>query len=184
MIKATVHFKVFDMKLKSIIHVLCVIILFVSCGVNDDKEIDVVTGLHLFDANGSALGLWNEPNDNLGDALCYPNPSNGILSLASQDQIIKVWILEGNCMASSDETIREDASTLNYTIGKIEEQQIREIPIIDFNGIITLNLTDLGEGFYRIFYMTVPEDLFWQNVYVDPNITSFQDLLFINDACN
>ena len=57
---------------------ICLIasLLFSACG-TDYKKIDAVTGLHLYDANGSAVGLWNSPNDNMDPStLIFPNPNN------------------------------------------------------------------------------------------------------------
>ena len=76
--------------IKLTILVLCCFAIF-SCSDDEDPvkicepnepdyvEINVITGMDFFDANGSAIGRWGFPNHKNGDALVFPIPSTGVL---------------------------------------------------------------------------------------------------------
>ena len=61
-------------------------------------SIDVVTGLDLFDENGSPIGRWKFPNQKPGNGSTFPNPSTGIVSIYNTQKIerknlnLRTWI--------------------------------------------------------------------------------------------
>lgn len=172
------------------------LVLF-SCGKDDDPvkvcesddpaftEINVITGMDFFDFNGSSLGRWGFPNHKTGEALVYPNPSTGVLSVSNQVKIETIWLTPVVCLKDS---ITSDITTLSqdleFTATQIESIQIKTVITPDFNNNINLNFGDVAKGMYRLFYQIDSGEIFWYNLYIDPSATNFPDFDFMENGCN
>lgn len=149
------------------------------------KDLDIVTGLDFFDDNGAAIGRWKSPNHNPGEISTYPIPNNGNLFVFSLETIVHIWLIPATCQTDS---ITFDIPTLsknlNYTITELENAQVKDIPLTDFNNQVALNFDDVSAGFYKIFFELENGDLFWQNLYIDPAASNFPTFNFLDNLCD
>ena len=149
------------------------------------QELEIITGLDFFDENGAAIGRWKSPNHNPGEITTYPNPNTGNAFVYSPNKIVRIWLIPSCCATDSTTTdIPSLSQDLTYTISQLENAQVKDISLIDFNNSTALNFNDVSAGFYKIFYELENEDLFWQNLYIDPSATNFPTFDFLNNLCN
>ncbi len=161
------------------------LLFIISCDNNDDSEnigndatrLDLVTGINIRSSvNAPDVQLGN-PNITMNtDFRIFPNPPIGTVFLTSAREIEEVWIIEGNAEKSFQET---DFSTLLrpdlYTEDDIDSQAILKFP--DQNvGNITLDLTDLNIGYYRVF-VKMDGNLYWDNIYVSDGSVAIEQLI-------
>ena len=144
---------------------------------NDATRLDLVTGVHIrSSANAPEIQLGN-PNITMNtDFRLFPNPPIGTVFLTSVRAIEEVWITEGNAEKSFQET---DFSVLLhpnlYTEDDIDSQAI--LKFSDQNtGNITLDLTDLNIGYYRVF-VKIDGNLYWDNIYVSDGSVAIEQLI-------
>ncbi len=148
-------------------------------------SIDVITGMDFFDDNGNPIGRWKSPNHNPGNSFTYPNPNIGTVSIFSQQNIVRIWLLPATCLTDSvTMDIPALSEDLNYEISELEDVQIKDISIPNFNNQISLDFSDVAIGFYRIFYQMESGALFWQNLYIDPTATNIPTFDFLDDLCD
>lgn len=147
-------------------------------------ELQVITGIDLFDANGSPIGRWKTPNDKPGDASVFPNPGIDLVALYSPQPLIHVWLIPTDCVLDS---ITADIPALSqdlfYEIDDLEAVQIKDIPLTGANNQINLDLSDVPKGFYKVFFQIESEELFWQNIYVDPSAADIPSFEELDGAC-
>ena len=161
--------------------------IFVSCDSNESdapnfEDLDVVTGITLTDFNGAPIGTWNQPNDKAGEVSIFPNPFSGQLFLQSPVDIERIWILPANCNTTDlSNDIPELSQNISHSLEDIEEASIKNFPLIQLNNnnMLALNLEDINEGFYKLFYETTSGDIRWINTC---NFTSYPDPSNINSA--
>lgn len=171
---------------------LCASLLLVACeestGPDDDdrkfSNIDVVTGLYLFDDNGNAVGRWRDPNDNRNDITAFPVPGNGIISVFGLTNISDIYLVPATCLYDSTtvDIIGQSEST-GFDIEDIEEFDVAKIENTGNAELLQFNFTDQNAGFYRLFYVQDSETIYRQNIYFDPSITNFPDFAFLDDIC-
>ena len=148
-------------------------------------DLDIVTGLDLYDDNGNPMGRWKSPNHNPGAVYTFPIPSAGTVSLHSQQQIVRVWLIPATCYNDSTTfDIPALSQNLDFEISELETAQIKDIPIPNFNNQINLDFSDVAAGFYRLFYQLNNGELFWENVYIDPNATNIASFEFLDGLCD
>ncbi len=195
-------FKVFYQKIKNrkmkrtllFLNILFLINL-VSCKSDDTQndptdepiyqELDIVTGLDFFDENGAPLGRWKSPNHNPGEISTYPNPNNGNAFIYSPNKIIRIWLIPTSCATDSTTTdILTLSQDLTYTVAELENLQVKDITLTDFNNSIALNFNDVSAGFYKIFFELENGDLNWQNLYIDPAASNFPTFDFLDNLCD
>ncbi|MFK7771367.1 MAG: hypothetical protein AB8F94_04475 [Saprospiraceae bacterium] len=168
---------------------------FMSCKSDDNtnkpmdetvyQELGIVTGLDFFDNNGSPIGQWELPNHNPGEISTYPIPNNGNVFVYSPNKIVRIWLIPATCtIDSSSDDIPTLSQDLTYTIAELENVQVKDIPLTDFNTQVALNFNDVSAGFYKIFFEVESGDLFWQNLYIDPTASNFPTFDFLDNLCN
>lgn len=149
------------------------------------EELGTVTGLDFFDDNGAAIGRWKSPNHNPGEISTYPIPNNGNVFVYSLNKIVRIWLIPGTCaIDSTTEDIPSLSQDLTYTISELENVQVKDISLTDFNNQVALNFNDVSAGFYKIFFELENGDLFWQNLYIDPAASNFPTFDFIDNLCH
>ena len=149
------------------------------------QELSIVTGLDFFDDNGAELGRWKSPNHNPGEATAYPNPNNGDAFVYSPNKIVRIWLIPATCVTdSTTANIPTLSQDLTYSISELENAQVKNISLTDFNNSVALNLNDVIAGFYKMFFELENGDLFWQNLYIDPAASSFSTFDFLDDLCD
>lgn len=155
-----------------------------SLEVSDFRDIDIVTGLDLYDFNGTPVGSWEKPNHKPGDAFVFPIPNNGIVSFNSQLAIKNIWIVAASCAKDELNTgIETESNQLVFSTSDIEAASVQSF--LDLNqSSLQLNLQDRAEGFYKLFYQNNSDELFWYNMYIDPDQENYPDIDVLDNACN
>jgi len=182
------------MKITSILRYLLLslgVLFFLSSCLIDTfsktENLDTITGLELFDENGSPIGLWQQPNNRRGDNLIFPVPSSGIINLVAQRDATgnpinfqRVIIRNGSCCMEQKNEARDDV----FTLDRISSFPVEDIDMgIDDFSFFQIDMTSFGEGFYKIFMQLENDSIFWQNVYIDPSSTNFSDFTFLDTVC-
>ncbi len=176
----------------SLMLLLCMIMVFSACTdvmVNKTQELDyqslrAVTGLDMLDASGASMGKWKTPNQNPGDGILFPVPGNGNIAFLGSEEFRKIWITPATCVIDTTNTNIEIASlSISVDIEDIEEIALEEY---DASGnTFNLDLSNLGQGFYKIFYLTESGgDVNWVNYYLDPNYNGAPDIDLLDMECN
>ena len=182
--------------MKSINFILIILFLSVLFSCKDKMEedasveyqaIDVITGVDFMDANGQPIGRWGFPNHKKSeDTFIYPIPNNGIFSVSTfnQQTVKRIWLVAADCMRDS---VTIDIPTLSqnltFTVVELETAQLKDISTPDFMDAIQLDFTDVAAGFYKLFYQMDSDEIFWYNMYIDPNVTNFPDFDFMDNNC-
>jgi len=163
-----------------------------SVGCKDDdsssnfEKINTVTGISYFDENASAIGRWQFPNEKETDILLFPVPAVDVITLASQEPLKNVWVILGDC---EDEDVGEEipqmSQSLNYEVSEIEARQILAFTGTELSDeFLTINISSLDEGFYRMFFETELGEIFWKNFYKSNEPLSGQDIgAVLDNAC-
>ncbi len=183
--------------MKQFLLVLCTgFVLFTfSCKSNDDDNpeeqlsytnIDVVTGLNLTDPSGAPIGQWRSPNSNRGDIAIFPNPAVDVVFVSSQNEDIRhIRIVAADCLIdSTTANIPELSTNLTFTLDEIEAAQLRDIPVDNFNGSLSLDFSDLPAGFYKVFFEQTSGDINWENIYLNSNSSGPIDFEWLDNQCN
>jgi hypothetical protein len=151
---------------------------------SDYTHIDIVTGIRLFDANGSAIGQWRSPNDNTGEISAFPNPNIGTLLVISPQDIVRIVLVPANCLLdSTTENIPILSESLEYSEEELEVVKIKDLPIMAGNNQLALDFTDVPPNFYRLFVQVAGGVFFWQNLYIDPSANNVPSLEVLDTAC-
>lgn len=160
------------------------LLLFISCesgsSVNDLK---VVTGIDLYDINASPIGRWRTANEISGSLVVYPNPSTGIIYLATQNLPKRLWLVPAECKSESEISETELSDMLNFTRTEIENNSTITINDDNFSIGAAINFQEVDAGFYKLFYELESGSIFWKNLYIDPNKINIPDLNFLDDLC-
>ena len=157
-------------KLTTIISIAFLSIMTFNCNNDDDpkfKEIDAVTGIKMVDENGGSLGVWGIPNEKASSISVFPIPAKSIFIIESELPLKNIWIISGACETDDlDTDISELSLAIDYQISEIEELQLINIPSTEINGnSIAVDVSDLQEGIYRIFFETESNEVYWKNVF-------------------
>jgi len=147
-------------------------------------DIDIVTGMDLFDPSGLAIGTWREANDNRQDILAYPVPSDGSFFVNNLGLTKRIMIIPARCYNDTiTENIRIESEDLAYDIEDIEALQVGDFEIDGTGGPMLFQPPNLSQGFYRLFYIIDNETIYRQNIYIDPAATGVLDLSILESAC-
>ncbi len=171
------------LKLKLLIPALLIVVL-TGCGEKEQLVLPVfdspvVTGYHLRDDNGQALGKVGAPNTNtstdppgianpLLEFFSYPNPSRGtsfqtaIFNGNASREIVRVWLTPARYI---NEGIVPN--TLGATLASSYGRPLREFTLELEEGFnnIAFNTEDLPAGYYRI-YVQRGSFLLWDNLLI------------------
>ena len=113
------------------------------------------------------------------------NPNNGNAFIYSPNKIIRIWLIPTSCATDSTTTgILTLSQDLTYTVAELENLQVKDITLTDFNNSIALNFNDVSAGFYKIFFELENGDLNWQNLYIDPAASNFPTFDFLDNLCD
>lgn len=170
--------------------VISMVLYFTSCAdvtvtkTTDYASLSAVTGLNLADESGAPIGTWNSPNNKTGNAAVYPIPGNGNVSIFSSECLTKIWITPASCVI---DTVNQNIPSLSQSI-EIDLDEVEDLALEEYDAsgnIFQLDLSNLGQGFYKIFYQIGPnEEIFWTNYYIDPNFSNVPDIDLLDMQCN
>ncbi len=181
--------------MKKIMMWLLVLPLFAACS-NDDPDsadpmqIDLITGLVLYNETGIPIMEFGNPNEKLKQsspaedrsiyspfvAVVYPNPARQIIHLQSQESIAAIWLVKGKKSISFKNEDFEELVT-GYAYPESELDQISIYHAAISGTTITLDLSAHEKGFYRLFIKTELANQYWTNIYVDPAFTDFDTFI-------
>ena len=182
--------------------ILLLLVTFLS-GCKNDKDpapeydqIDIVTGIYL---RNELAQLWNShgnPNsnilvnniakdDNEGQGLVveginrivmYPNPCSSIIYIHSPIELSKVWIIPAKPISAFQSVNFENKfNESSYDENKIDQVATKNIKV-EANEFV-VNISDLEQGFYRIFVKDKNGGLKWDNIFVDRGIENWESYL-------
>lgn len=173
--------------MKKLVSLSLLAILLISCGGKESyEELDAVTGIYLFDINGSIIGDWNVPNDNRRDYTVYPNPSDGNVSLFIPSRTgakpKAIWVVPGKCEASDDNDIL--TADIEFSVDEIQNASVlSDINLDHITSNVQLALTSLSEGFYKVFFQDENDGVYWQNIFISPGTLNFPDNSLLDAVC-
>lgn len=171
------------LKLKLLIPTLLLVVL-AGCGEKEQLvlpvfEPPVLTGYHLRDDNGQALGNVGAPNTNtstdspgianpLLEFFSYPNPSRGnvfqttIFTGISSNEPVRVWVTPARYI---DEL--NASNSLGATLVTSHGRPLQEFTLELKEGFnnIAINTEDFPAGYYRI-YVQRGSFLLWDNLLI------------------
>ena len=163
---------------------LLTLTLLISCGEKEQLilplfEPPILTGYHLRDANGQALGNVGTPNTNtstdppgianpLLEFFSFPNPANGsffsvaIFTGIDTGETARIWLTTANYI---DEL--GSANTLGASVVSSDGRPIRDFNLQLQEGFNNLNVNTVGlpSGYYRI-YLQHGSLLLWDNLLI------------------
>lgn len=165
-----------------------------ACGDSekDDEEaaqsfmdVDVVTGLRLYDPNGAAIGLWRDPNDKPGEVTFYPNPAGDFVGMFSQGPaVVRLWIVAADCLHDTETAdIEGQSGSLAFAVSDVSGIAVRELGSGDPATALSIDASELAPGLYRLFVEMEAGGVYWQNMYIDPSKGSFPDFGFLDGLC-
>ena len=135
------------------------------------QKIDIITGLQLYDANGIPIGNWRSPNDLLTEASIFPNPTNGFVHVSSLQNIEQLWLIESSCLHDTiHEHIFQEAQETVFTINDFQELSIMDVQVDQPTTQLSLDISHLSTGLYRVFIQLKTGQITWQNIFYQPNI--------------
>lgn len=153
------------------------------------QEIDIVTGLNLFDENGAPLGRLALPNDKKGDAAVYPIPAIDVVFVEVQaGSIDTIYIVPATC---ADDGVPQDVplqlEDITYTRAELEAATGNDpAHIYSWQSGVQRTAIDVSAklaGFHRVFMRKADGQLLWYNTYIDPNVTNYADFSFYDMEC-
>lgn len=170
-------------KLRLLIGLLALALL-TSCGEKEQLtlplfEPPILTGYHLRDANGQALGNVGAPNTNtstdppgianpLLEFFSFPNPSNGssfsvaIFTGIDTGEAVRIWLTAASYIDELD-----SSNTLGASVVSSDGPPIRDFNLQLQEGFnnLAVNTQELPAGYYRI-YLQRGSLLLWDNLLI------------------
>lgn len=159
--------------MKKLILMVIVLTLFISCGDNDEEDfdptrLDIVTGLNLKNDAGQPIVSWGNPNVTLTTSVVlFPNPAIDILRVQASTGIINIWIVNGFPSRRFFDTNFSQVFADNpFQQGEIEASASRTFDNLNGNNL-TLNVSDISQGYYRLFVQLQNGSIISDNIYID-----------------
>lgn len=167
--------KTLKINMKKLLLIILSIFTLNSCNKNDDNDeidattIDLVTGVNFRQTSDDTLLSLGNPNNYTNNIfVIYPNPPVDFLSIASNENITKVWIMPGNPNKIHQQT---DFSTI-YSPSTYTESQIQTKSLLELNDLnstnVLIDLNSLNTGYYRVF-LKINDAIYWDNIYLEKN---------------
>lgn len=158
----------------------------ISCDKDNDSTLDpmqvtLVTGINLSNSFAQPLGILGNPNVKSGTVVVYPKPTNDLLNVASIASIKNIWLLRGNVATGYENTNFSSVFSENdYDLTEIQNAAVRDFSNLSGTDIV-LNVSDMGEGYYRIFVQLNDDSLVWDNIYIGNSVMgNFENINFWN----
>ena len=159
--------------MKKWIVVLVMATLFISCGDEDEEDfdptrLDIVTGLRLRDNLGQVIATWGNPNVSSNTAMAvFPIPANDVIRVQTGSAIQNIWVVSG---FPSRRFFDTDFAQV-YAENPFQENAVRAAAIRSFDNVgstnIVLNLSDVSQGYYRLYVQLQNGSILIDNIYVD-----------------
>lgn len=136
------------------------------------SEISIITGLILHDDIGIQIGVLGNPNTKLPiNIQPYPNTPGSFIHIYNADTISKVWVLPAVVNKQfSQIDYNQLFQNFDYSIEEIEKTDIIRLEP-QINNPLLIDLSSLTSGYYRIFLQTNNGSLYWDNIFVNTDLT-------------
>jgi len=127
----------------------------------------LICGLRVgLDGGPLALGGWRRANHRSPKTEIFPCPAIDEVFVTSSAAISKMWIVRGICAKDSIfENFEAIIDTISYNEGEIEEVSLREVEDLPSLQTFKVNISDLENGLYRVFWILDDDEIEWQNLY-------------------
>ncbi|KAB1157455.1 hypothetical protein F7018_11055 [Tenacibaculum aiptasiae] len=178
-------------------YLIITLLALISCSSNEDsheiKDITIVTGIKLINDFGLEIGRLGNPNGlfykkekDQNDpskyvknkiVTMYPIPAVNIFKLASQKNILKVWVLKGQSTNVFKNVVFEDYLTNDlYTTNEVINKAIEEIKPTKLTNSLTINASKFENGLYRVFVELEGGEIYWENTYIGDYNNDFESI--------
>ncbi|MCF2873536.1 MULTISPECIES: hypothetical protein [unclassified Tenacibaculum] len=178
-------------------YLIITLLALISCSSNEDsheiKDITIVTGIKLINDFGLEIGRLGNPNGlfykkekDQNDpskyvknkiVTMYPIPAVNIFKLASQKNILKVWVLKGQSTNVFKNVVFEDYLTNDlYTASEVINKAIEEIKPTKLTNSLTINASKFESGLYRVFVELEGGEIYWENTYIGDYNNDFESI--------
>ena len=178
-------------------YLIITLLALISCSSNEDnheiKDITIVTGIKLINDFGLEIGRLGNPNGvfykkekDQNDpskyvknkiVTMYPIPAINIFKLASQKNILRVWILKGQSTNVFKNVVFEDYLTNDlYTASEVINKAIEEIKPTKLTNSLTINASEFESGLYRVFVELEGGEMYWENTYIGDYNNDFESI--------
>ncbi len=158
-----------------------VLTIFMSCGDSDDEDfdptrLDIVTGMNLKNDLGQAVEVWGNPNvSSTSSVIVFPNPAIETLRVQANTGIQNIWIVNGFPSRRFFDTNFAQVFADN-PFQQVEIEAVASRTFDNLNGnTITLNVSDIAQGYYRLFVQLQNGTIILDNIYIDqsgnPDVT-------------
>ena len=164
-----------------------VIALVVSCGDDDSEDfdptrLDIVTGMTLTNSQGQTIESWGNPNTNAnGSISIFPKPAFESIRIVANSTIRNVWMVQGvPSRRFFDTNFQQVFSENPFQQSEVEAIAFRTFDNVNGNNV-NLNLSDIRQGYYRVFVQLENNTIVSDNIYlqgsstVDLNAINFWD---------
>lgn len=158
--------------MKYILFLSVLVLMFFSCSkeeeIKNPLDIEIVTGLTVFESNNNDGVIYGNPNEKLGDLIVYPSLCNSGVFIYAQDTIRNLWLVKG--------VVEHDFIDVDFRIQLKNHSYTRdELSKVELGSYETnvkryyLSMNEFDEGFYRVFVVTDKQELLWANICKDSN---------------
>ena len=144
-------------------------------------KIDIVTGIVCCDESGQLFNIYGNPNENriidntpsessyLPITSTFPNPAQDVFNIHSPVKIKTVWILTAE-ESSSFQNIGFSMELENIAYSKSTLNDKALISFEQESSYLAVNVSDLTQGFYRVFTELENGSVTWHNLFVTRDI--------------
>lgn len=163
---------------------LMVLTLCVSCGDSDSEDFDptrleIVTGMNVVSAQGNPVEQWGNPNvtTNISFSV-FPKPAFESVQIIANTMIQRAWLVSGEPTQNFPDT--DFNQVISENPYRVEDIEARASNIYESSSSnMTILLSDITPGYYRLFIQLQNGSLIADNIYVQATSTvNFNDINF------
>ena len=173
--------------MKKIFVLVIIFMLFISCGDNDSEDfdptrLDIVTGMNLTNTLGQIEAVWGNPNVSVNTSVVvFPKPAFGSMRIEATTSIKNIWMVRGVPSRRFTDTDFVQVFAEN----PFQQQEVEAISFRTFDNLnassIALNLSDISQGYYRVYVQLQDNSIISDNIYVErTNGVNLDDINFWN----
>lgn len=173
--------------MKKILALMVIFTLLISCGDDDSEDfdptrLDIVTGMNLTNDLGQIEAVWGNPNVSVTSSVAvFPKPAFGTIRIEATTSIKNIWIVRGVPSRRFTDTNFVQVFAENpFQQNEVEAISFKTFDNLNTNNIV-LNISDISQGYYRIFVQLQDDSIISDNIYVEgTNGVNLDDINFWN----
>ena len=148
-----------------------------ACGSDGDTDVPtikfedlcIVTGIQFKDFNGQLIGNAGNPNISTDNAIFFPIPGDGIMSVQASSEISKVWLIPAE-KSSGFQDVDFVSKNIIYDASEMNEKSDMSWELS--GNSLTIDLGAFGTGYFRMICLTANGNLSYDNIYLDESKTA------------